>query len=478
MMTNLFPFSRRVLRDVSFFSFSVSLSLLFSPGPVHAKGIEIGAGHFIDMGGGSLSLGCGDLANDGQLSLGTGEITDLRHLTINGALDAQSGRIGMTGDWVNNGVFSAGSSQISMDDGCETSSSTVSGETTFHDWSVTTSSAKQLNFTAGQTQNVLGAVVFDGAAGNLLRIRSTVPDEPAFFMLDQSGTQSVEFVDVKDNHAPEPGQFMAPGFPDDYNSIDSGGNFRWFGSNRFTVTVFKDFNDGNPAEVTVQKDCNTGLPLIVTIGVSEGNPITFVTNSIDSGNTDCSVTETVPAGYSVAYSTEQSGETNPDGCFYEDIEQGSELECFITNAIQPAEVVVRKVWIDERPEFMNPMFAEAEYSCFDEGQLDGEVPSGVNLLFFNGADSTDSFNVVPHWNGETTCTVSEVEVEIGVETDDSDCEEIPVVPGHTADPGGSDCTITNTRLYEGIPTLSRENLVFLILLMLGIGLFGLRRSMQ
>jgi hypothetical protein len=448
------------------------------PGPILAQGITIGPSASIDLGGGSMSLGCKDLQIDGALSLGTGSLNQARNIVINGAVNGQSGTLVLAGNWTNGGSFDAGASTVSMVDGCGTASTTLMGNTTFYDWSAVTATGKQVVFSAGEVQSILNAVVLNGAAGNLLQIRSSVPGNPGFIQLAESGSQNVDHVDVQDNHAPQPGQFMAPGFPEDYNSVDSGGNFRWFGSNRVTITVYKDFNDGNPAEIVVHKECNTGLPLNVSAGVSEGNPITFITNSIDSGNTDCEVTETVPQGYSVAYATEEGGQTNPDGCVYEDIEQGSELDCFITNAVQPAEVIVRKLWFDEHPEFMNPMFAEAEYECFGQGQLDEEAPQGLNLLFFNGQESTDSFFVIPHWNGETTCTVSEVEVEIGVETDDSDCAEISVQLGHTAALGESDCTITNTRLYQGIPTLSRENLAILILLMLGIGLAGLRKSMQ
>ncbi len=469
--TNGLPHRRILIScliSILYLSFSTTLA---------ARGITIGAGHSIDLGAGVVSLGCGDLVNDGQLFLGSAVISDVRHLVNGGVIEAQSGELSLTGDWTDNGTFNAGTSLVGMTDGCGTAASTVNGSNTFFDWSATTSAGKQLNFTSGATQNVLNALVFNGSPGGLLAIRSTVADDPGFLELAAGGSQSIDYVDVRDNHAPEPGQFMAPGFPEDYNSVDSGGNFRWFGSNRLTITVYKDFNDGNPAEIVAHKECNTGLPLNVSAGVREGNPITFITNNIDSGATDCTVTETVPAGYSVAYATEAGGETNPDGCVYEDIEQGAELECFITNSVEPAAVTVRKLWFDEHPEFMNPLIAEAEYQCFGEGQVDPASPEGLNLLFFSGSDSSDSFFVIPHWNGQTTCTVSEVTVPLDVESDDSDCEDIPVLLGHTPPqgPGEADCTITNTRFYEGIPTLNSHGLILLALLMLGIGFIGLRR---
>ena len=76
----------------------------------------------------------------------------------------------------------------------------------------------------------------------------------------------------------------------------------------------------------------------------------------------------------------------------------------------------------------------------------------------------------PHWDGETTCTVTENLVEGGIEVDSSDCQSVSVLVG-----GSAACTIVNTRLYEGIPTLSQYGLGVLALLMLGMGFVAVRR---
>jgi hypothetical protein len=66
--------------------------------------------------------------------------------------------------------------------------------------------------------------------------------------------------------------------------------------------------------------------------------------------------------------------------------------------------------------------------------------------------------------------VTEAVVESGVEADSSDCQDIIVMPGEDAE-----CTIVNTRLYEGIPTLNQYGLALLALLMLGVGFVAFRR---
>ncbi|MDX1408244.1 MAG: hypothetical protein R3330_08925 [Saprospiraceae bacterium] len=451
--------------------------LACAPGQLAAKGISINAVGSIDLGGGSLDLGCGDLVNNGQLSLGSATLNELRHVSNAGVINGQSGQVNLSGDWSNSGTVNAGSSFVGMSDGCGTTASTVSGDTTFYDWSVTTVTGKQLNFTSGNQQDVLNDLVFNGSPGGMLTIRSTVPDSPGFLELEQGGSQSIDYVDVMDNHALEPGQWIAPGDADDYNSIDAGGNDRWFGIGSFDITAYKDFDDGNPMQVEVLKECTSGLPLNVSTGIEEGTPKTFITNSATTRETNCSVTETVPTGYTVSYATQIDGETNPDGCFYEDIEDNSELECYLTNHVIPVEVYVRKHWIDEVSGIGSVLHARAKYECFGEGELDYGRVFGSNILTFDGQDAIDSFTAIPHWNGETTCDVSERVRDPQVEADDSDCQGIPVLLGQFTDPEEDefDCTIINTRIYAGIPTLSRPALAVLLGLVLGIGLIGFKR---
>lgn len=159
------------------------------------------------------------------------------------------------------------------------------------------------------------------------------------------------------------------------------------------------------------------------------------------------------------------------------IEQGSEFECYITNSVSPVNVVVRKLWMDEHPEYQIPMFAQAEFQCQGQAELDEGLPLSGGYLWFEGEDTYESFVVLPHWNGNTECTVTELIEDRSVESDDSDCEGIAVLLGHDTDPGAGDydCTILNTRLYQGIPALGPNGLVLLALLLFGLGAIGIRR---
>jgi hypothetical protein len=230
-----------------------------------------------------------------------------------------------------------------------------------------------------------------------------------------------------------------------------------------TFEVRKAFNDGNTAEVNVTLSCNTGLPLVQDADISEGDPVRFVVVDFEDGTMDCQVTEEVPAGYSDSYAS-----NGPDAtvCAYEAVSQGNSFFCNITNSLDQVEIEVTKVWIDENPQFAAQNVADANWSC-------SNVAFGQNngLLQFFGNPGEDSFFVFPDWESGTTCSIVEVGLnESGVEVDDSDCDGLVVLPGV-----GASCTIFNTRLFEGIPTLSQYGLGVLALLMLGVGFVAFRR---
>jgi hypothetical protein len=245
---------------------------------------------------------------------------------------------------------------------------------------------------------------------------------------------------------------------------------------RATFLITKFFTDQNPASVEVTISCDTGIPLTQTASISQWDSVEFVVNDFDSGELDCSITEDVPPGYAANHVDSLS--SDPSQCLYENVDQGDPFWWVIFNTLQPVRVDVRKVWFDDHPEFSNPMFARARWNCSnastgdgaDDAQFFGCDGDTCGSLHFYGVDSTDSFYVYPDWDGTTYCWVEERVFESGVESDSRSCSHLSVAPGH-----GNACTITNTRFYEGIPTLSQYGLAILALLMLGVGLIGFRR---
>jgi hypothetical protein len=232
--------------------------------------------------------------------------------------------------------------------------------------------------------------------------------------------------------------------------------------------VSKQFSDSNPADVGVTITCNTGLPLEQNATIAQGDGVTFVVTDFEADTMDCEVTESpVPEGYGAAYST-NGGFTFPsfESCVYEDVGFGAENTCLIVNDLDQVLVEVSKSWIDENPGFDHVNYAEAQFDCQNEQY--GIHAFGI--LEFVGDDAVDGFFVFPRWDGTTSCTITETVVEGGVDFDDTECQQLQVLPG-----SGASCTLYNTRLYEGIPTLSQYGLALLALLMLGMGLVGYRR---
>ncbi len=269
----------------------------------------------------------------------------------------------------------------------------------------------------------------------------------------------------------EPTDTAAIGFPEMQIVMTVYGEAEAVDQARFLVS--KDFNDNNEAEVEVTLSCNTGLPLEQTIGISEGSPVNFVIGDFAQGELDCEVTEEVPVGYEASYN---NGDTESSvSCSWVDL-TGGQYACAIDNDLLPSEVTVTKEWIDENPGFDAQNIAEAYWSCSNAAFCIGSV--GVNgggcasgYLDFYGNPDDDSFLVYPDWEDGTTCDVVETYVfDGGVEIDDSDCQDIVLFPGDSAE-----CTIVNTRLYEGIPTLSQYGLGLLALMMLGMGFVAVRR---
>jgi hypothetical protein len=173
--------------------------------------VTVGSGSSVDLGTGSLDLGCADLTVGGTLSAGTAGFSQARDVTIDptGLVNGDSATLQVAGDWDNAGTFNAGTSTVQMVDGCGLASAVIAGDTTFANLEMTTTAGFLYSFAAGSTQTVTGSLTLAGASDNLLTIRSTLDSSEAFFDLDQAATGS--FVDVKDNHAIDQAVTLDPG---------------------------------------------------------------------------------------------------------------------------------------------------------------------------------------------------------------------------------------------------------------------------
>jgi hypothetical protein len=187
-----------------------------------AAQLTVGSGASVDLGTGSLVLGCADLSIAGTFSAGTVGFTQARDVGIGptGLVNGDSATLEVAGDWENAGTFNAGTSTVQLVDGCGLSSAVITGNSTFYELVMTTLTGKLYSFAAGSTQTVAQSLSLTGASGNLLTIRSTVDGEEAF--IDLEGSASTDYVDVKDNHA------IGNIIPLGDTSVDSGNTVGWW----------------------------------------------------------------------------------------------------------------------------------------------------------------------------------------------------------------------------------------------------------
>ena len=201
---------------------------LLTPAFALAQTIAISSGSQFSLGSGSLSAGCGDLAVAGTLSIDSGSANNIRNVAISpGTINGGSGQINLSGDWVNQGTFNAQTGTVQVTDGCGTTLSQLSGDTTFNRFVASTSSGKQLQPASGSTQTFAGGLTLNGTGPDKLLIRTSSAGATAAFTLNQGASQSISGINVQDIDS-SAGKTIAPGPPKSFNSVDAGNNNNWF----------------------------------------------------------------------------------------------------------------------------------------------------------------------------------------------------------------------------------------------------------
>ncbi len=251
---------------------------------------------------------------------------------------------------------------------------------------------------------------------------------------------------------------------------------------RATFAVTKSFSDSvNPTPVNVTLDCNTGLPLTQTAMISESTSVNFVVVDFDAGELDCTVFETVPAGYTPSYQAAGPGAVDDDvsGCHFFDVGRDAGNTCAIVNTVNPVNVEITKQWVIEQAggdftatDFKLTLWCDAPIDgadpvCPAEAPA-APAPSSWCLSFSGSGNQTFTAAVTPSYPA-STCRVTEQVMDAAVEVDNG-CDNLVIRAGQ-----GADCVVTNTVFFEGIPSLNRGGMLALMLLLLGIGGLAVRR---
>jgi hypothetical protein len=160
----------------------------------------------------------------------TNPLTIFGSVNNNGILNfsnSAGGDVNVGGSWNNNGTFNNNGRTVNLNGSI---GQAISGNSTFFNLTKNTAVAQTLTFAAGCTQTVTNLLTLNGAAGNLLSLRSSISGTQ--WKINAPGTQSVNFVDAKDSDA-SGGTVITPG-----SSVDSGNNLNWvFAGADYTVTT-------------------------------------------------------------------------------------------------------------------------------------------------------------------------------------------------------------------------------------------------
>ncbi|AKS41244.1 hypothetical protein [Wenzhouxiangella marina] len=191
--------------------------------------ITVGSGGSISLGSGALDLGGGDLVVDGQFNLEAATVTEAGNVVINGSFDGGGGSMLLRGDWINNGLFNAQTSQISMIEASGGSNALV-GDSIFYGLSLTSPVGGAFVLQSGSVQQIVNSLTILGASGQPVQIESSNPPQIAEMVLQAGGSQNIAFVGVSNVHAT--GEPLAP---DETNQGGSGNDFGWFGSGLFEL---------------------------------------------------------------------------------------------------------------------------------------------------------------------------------------------------------------------------------------------------
>lgn len=179
------------------------------------------------LSGGELELDTSsDLTVGGTLTVSDGTLDGLNGtIDANGAVVISGGAMTLiapgpgksftvAGNWTNSGgAFTHSSGTVTFD---TAAASVISGSTTFNNLTCATA-GKQLSFTAGTAQTILGTLTLTGTSASKIKLRSSSAGNT--YTITDSGTEAVSFVDVRDSAATN--SISA------YNSTNSGNNSNW-----------------------------------------------------------------------------------------------------------------------------------------------------------------------------------------------------------------------------------------------------------
>ncbi len=177
-----------------------------------------------------------------------------------------------------------------------------------------------------------------------------------------------------------------------------------------TITVEKDFSDGNPDPVSVSLNCTSGVVEESLLDASEAEPAVFTVGGADQGST-CTATEDVPVGYT----------SDESDCI--DVALGGSCTIINTLSMPPmaGTITVFKDFSDDNADLV---------------QVDLVCSSGTIVTTpLTAAEGSPAVFLINNADPGASCTATE-QVPAGYTANQTDCANVAL---------NGECTIVNTR---------------------------------
>ena len=211
---------------------AISAASLFAFG-AHAD-VSVPTGGSMSLGGGIVDLACTDVIVGGTLNVGSGQLINVRDVTIlaGGAISATTGSITLGRNWSNQGSFTSGMSTVAfLDSGTCASASSIGGNTSFYNLTLRSTTGRVVTLASGSTQTVLGSLTIIGTSVLPIVLVSSAPPATASLALTGAG-QIIANVSV--NNVAATGQWLAAG---QSNRNPTGFAPNWFGDGLVVPTL-------------------------------------------------------------------------------------------------------------------------------------------------------------------------------------------------------------------------------------------------
>jgi hypothetical protein len=160
---------------LTFGRFCIALFLAMTLNTGAFAQVTVPVGGAINVGSGSMNLGCAALNVLGTFNLNSGQVSNTGDVTIaaTGTLNGGQGTLSVSGNWSNSGTFIPGTGTVIFTDGCAPGPLQITGTTVFNNLTLTSNNGRTFVFPPGANITVNGILTLQGTSGQPITLASS-----------------------------------------------------------------------------------------------------------------------------------------------------------------------------------------------------------------------------------------------------------------------------------------------------------------